>query len=718
MDIAFSDLAFSTMAARAETAPSRWRKPFLDWLDGIESGWAIPLLLLGFFAIWFAYFIIAYIGGDLHSDVLEAWTFGRNLDWGYSKHPPLMGWAARAWTTLFPLTNWSFYLLEMINSAVALWAVDLITRRFARGDKRVVVLLLLMLLPVYQFHAQRFNANTVLLATWPFATYCFLRSFETRQLRWAAAAGAAAALAMLGKYYSVFLVVSFVAAALCHPQRRAYFTSWAPWVSIVVMFIALTPHLQWLATNGAKPLVYAVARHTGKAFIPSLLEAVLFLLGIALVLAVAAVPWAMIAGERLRQLSEDFRKLNPSLLLLFYIGVGTILFPALTSVMVGTDMPPIWSLHGLFLFVILIVCGSNFSIERFYSVNLAVAVIGIAALAAAVVAPVHALYRNTHPLHEGRNFYQAAAAELTRRWHDRTDAAIAAVGGDEGLAFALAFYSPDHPVYDERLVLPPVESLPLHPAGFRQGWVALCYDGDDGCMAAIERAAAGTARAVRSEFVIQSTLLGQPGASQGFAALFVPPFDDEKIAPRPDQGPVAQGSSEHPAVLARQDQPPCCAPSTYSIGTESESDERRPEYSPPPALPIKPDATKRTRRVNPADQALWPQRALSSALRDDFARWPLPSPKCTKRGNTSECPLAPRATASAATPAAAKPGYWMCRGGAGASDRPARLQTAESTAQPLSVRLKRQFCALADDLDHRLQLWRQDSKMDTRRRPI
>jgi hypothetical protein len=27
-----------------------------------------------------------------------------------------------------------------------------------------------------QFHAQRFNANAVLLATWPLATYCFLRS--------------------------------------------------------------------------------------------------------------------------------------------------------------------------------------------------------------------------------------------------------------------------------------------------------------------------------------------------------------------------------------------------------------------------------------------------------------------------------------------------------------------------------------------------------------
>ncbi|NSM56029.1 glycosyltransferase family 39 protein, partial [Serratia marcescens] len=77
-----------------------------------------------------------------------------------------------------PLTDWSLQLMAMVNAAVALWAVDLISRRFVRGEKRVIVLLLLMLLPVYQFHAQRFNANTVLLASWPLATYCFLRAFE------------------------------------------------------------------------------------------------------------------------------------------------------------------------------------------------------------------------------------------------------------------------------------------------------------------------------------------------------------------------------------------------------------------------------------------------------------------------------------------------------------------------------------------------------------
>ena len=104
------DLTFSTMAARSDLSPAQWRRPFLNWLDGIEAGWAIPLLLLGFIVVWLAFLIIAYLGGDLHSDVLETWSFGRSIEWGYSKHPPLMGWVAHLWTQVFPLTGWSFQL--------------------------------------------------------------------------------------------------------------------------------------------------------------------------------------------------------------------------------------------------------------------------------------------------------------------------------------------------------------------------------------------------------------------------------------------------------------------------------------------------------------------------------------------------------------------------------------------------------------------------------
>jgi hypothetical protein len=325
------------MAARSDISPARWRKPFLRWLDGVEAGWAIPTLLIGFVAVWMAFLTIAYFGGDLHFDVLETWTLGRTLEWGSFKHPPLMAWVARAWTSVFPLTNWSMQLMALVNSAIALWAIDLISRHFVKGDKRVIVLLLLMLTPIYQLHAQRFNANAVLLAVWPIATYCFLRSFETRQVGWAIACGVTAALAMLGKYYSLFLICSFIFAAICHPQRRIYLGSPAPWVSTLAGLVALGPHLHWLMTTGAKPFAYALEVHAGRTVGPALVDAVVFVLGVVAILLVPVFTWALIAGYRLKKIRDDFRSMNPGLLLLFLVSVGTIIFPVIASVGLGTD---------------------------------------------------------------------------------------------------------------------------------------------------------------------------------------------------------------------------------------------------------------------------------------------------------------------------------------------------------------------------------------------
>jgi 4-amino-4-deoxy-L-arabinose transferase-like glycosyltransferase len=514
------------MAARSDAAPARWRRPFLTWLDGVEAGWAVPLLLAGFIAVWMAFLQIAYLSGDLYPDVLETWSLGRTWQWGNPKHPPLVGWVVYLWTSVFPLTDWSFQLLAMTNSAIALWFVDLISRRFVRGDKRMVVLLLLMLLPVYQFHAQRFNANTVLLATWPLATWCFLRSFETRDPLWAVAAGATAALALLGKYYSVFLVGGFVLAALVHPQRRAYFSSLALWVATAAGLAVLAPHLYWLAATDALPFQYALKAQGGMAFGQSLIEAGVFLLGIAATMALPILLWAAVAGSRLKQLPADFRALDSGLSLLFFIGVATIVLPMIVTVSLRTGLPSLWAWQGLFLFVVLMVCGARFPIERFYAVNLFAIVLGIAVIAIVVVAPIHAIYRNTHPFKEGRNFYRSSSAELTRRWHQLSNRPLPLVSGADALAFAAAFYSPDHPQY-HHVWYPGDRWAPMPPAALlKQGWAAMCFSDEADCIVWLGMAAPASG-SVRFQFTVQSTLMGVPGATRQVTALIVPPDNEE-----------------------------------------------------------------------------------------------------------------------------------------------------------------------------------------------
>jgi 4-amino-4-deoxy-L-arabinose transferase-like glycosyltransferase len=527
---------FAAMAARSAVAPARWRRPFWRWLDGIEKGWAIPALIAVFAAVWLLFLLIAYLSGDLHADALETWSVGREFAWGNAKHPPLMGWAAHLWTRVFPLSDWSFQLLAMTNAAVALFAVDLIARRFVRGDARAVVLMLLMLLPAYQFHAQRFNANTVLLAVWPLATYCFLRSFESRAVGWAAAAGAFAALAMLGKYYSVFLVGSFVLAAAVHPQRATYFKSWAPWVSVLTGLVVLGPHLHWLATTGATPFAYALDVHGGIDFSSSLYEAAMFLLGLAATLALPALVWVLSAELRLKRFPADFRALNPGLVLLFWVFAGTILLPVIATIAIGTDMPSLWALQGLFLPAILIVCGASFALERLYVVNLAVFVAGIAVVAVVIAAPLHAIWRNSVSPND-RSYYRLAAVEITKRWRGVSDRPLRAISGDDGLAFATAFYSPDHPVYRRPFQYQYNWGLP-RVTTLEKGWAAMCFTEDEPCVAWLRSVMTLAPQYMRFDFEVQPKLWGHAGVPATIAALMVLPREIGTGAPT---GPMSEG---------------------------------------------------------------------------------------------------------------------------------------------------------------------------------
>jgi hypothetical protein len=389
------------------------------------------------------------------------------------------------------------------------------------GHKRILVLLLLMLTPAYQFHAQRFNANAVLLALWPLATWCFLRAFETRGAVWAVAVGCATALAMVGKYYSVFLVTSFALAALAHPERRAYFTSASPWISVFTGLAALSPHIYWLATTGASAFTYAMAHANGN-IVSSLGEVQNFLLGLVAAVSVSAIVWVFIAGTRLKQFPADFAAMSSGLRLLFTIAVGTILLPVLTSLAMGTDLPSLWAVQGLFLFVVLIVCGTRYPIERFYTVNVTV-ITAVAALTAVfVAAPIHAVYRNNHGYEEGRNFYMQAANELTREWRELTGEPLGAVSGDDSLAFATAFYSPDHPYYARPLEFQYAWGMP-RKVTLDRGWAALCFSGQDYCGRWMEFVSARAEHFVKREFTVQATLWGKPGLTREVVVLMVPP---------------------------------------------------------------------------------------------------------------------------------------------------------------------------------------------------
>src|SRR5262249_29278190 len=189
---------------------------------------AVVAVLAAYCALWALYGVIAKGSQDIHFDMGEMVAWSRETVWGTPKHPPFGAWLVRAWFSVFPLADWAYYMFAMVVATAALWIAWKISERYLDADKRIAGLALLTLVPFFNFHALKFNANTVMLPLWAATTAFFLLSFETRSVAFAALAGLAAAAAMLGKYWSIVLLAGLGIAALADPRRAKYFGSPAP----------------------------------------------------------------------------------------------------------------------------------------------------------------------------------------------------------------------------------------------------------------------------------------------------------------------------------------------------------------------------------------------------------------------------------------------------------------------------------------------------------
>ncbi len=219
---------------------------------------ACAIILL--YALVWASFATLSTGGGLHGDSLEAYAWGREFSYGYYKHPPFWSWVAGAWFAIFPKTNFSFWFLSELNGAIGLAGAWALIGRFANRRMQLLGALLLMLMPFYQFNAQRFNANTILLSIWPWTLYFFVRSLEMRRVSHALICGILAGLALLSKYYGAILIATCFFAALAHPSRKDYFRSAAPYVSTAAAILLFLPHLLWLIRDGFQPFFYLADR--------------------------------------------------------------------------------------------------------------------------------------------------------------------------------------------------------------------------------------------------------------------------------------------------------------------------------------------------------------------------------------------------------------------------------------------------------------------------
>ena len=485
----------------------------LALIDPARRERAVLAALAVYWLVWTAYGTIAKAPQGLHPDMTEIVAWSRDLALGYLKHPPLAAWLVRGWFAVFPLATWSYYALAMLMPVAALWIAWRLMADWLDAEKRVVGLALLTLVPFFNFHALKYNVNTVLMPLWAVTTLWFLRSYRTRGAGYAALAGFGAALSMYGKYWSVFLLAGLVVAALIDRRRGAYFRSPAPWITVGVGLLVMAPHLWWLVDSHFAPFGYAMTVHGEKSFAVAASSTLGYLGGslgyvalpLVIVLAMARRP--AVLADAAWPADEDRRLVAAA----FW---APLLLPVVAAVAGKTEITSLWSMPAWTLLPVLLLSPAALTIrpidtERLLGLAVAVPLVML------VASPAIAWFtRDKAPPAEAQA--RLLAEEVDRDWRVLTPRPLRFVGGEADLAYGVVTWSADRPRALPGMPAPPAAELA------RDGMAIVCFAEDAGCKTGATALAGGAPSRVVESTIVRG-FWGKLGRPQGYTIVLVPP---------------------------------------------------------------------------------------------------------------------------------------------------------------------------------------------------
>jgi 4-amino-4-deoxy-L-arabinose transferase-like glycosyltransferase len=501
-------------------------------------------LVIGFAAahavLWTMILINLKAAQDVHMDVAEAYAWGQKFLLGYGKHPPLSGWVAGVWFTMFPVANWSTYALAMATLGCGLVICWMIALRVVDRRRAFFVVVMLALYPIFNFKGFKYNADLLQLVTLPLMVLAYLHAFEKRSVRAGLWLGLAGALALLTKYWVLTMIGAIGIAALVHPDRLRFLRSPAPWVAIVTLVVAMLPHLWWLKQVDFVPLTYAGDTYE----LQSRMQCLWLVLGyiahnlalLALPVALAALAlawfprwWTSLARHPSLLFTRPWsRGPNPGVnisqainiwIIQIVVAIGPPLGALIFSIYIKTD----WGISLFFLTPLALIAIPSLRLQKIalFRVVAIWLVLTLAVLAASRTIAAREFAENPNSA-SGYAARSELARELTQAWHARFNSRWAVVAGNTDIGEPMTFYSPDHPA--------PFTPGELWASGLtsleeakRLGFIGIC-DTSDGRLPACE--AWMKANADQAEPMVITTQRfsqGHSGPATSWKIYIVPP---------------------------------------------------------------------------------------------------------------------------------------------------------------------------------------------------
>lgn len=388
---------------------------------------------------WTLYPIFA--GWSLHEDMAENFAWGQEWQWGYYKHPPLFAWVTALYLNLTGIHLPNYFLLSQLNVALTFLAVWILAKEVLPMKRALVALLILECIPCYTFLSIKLNANSICLPTWAWTiTFTYLAVNKNKLPYWIGL-GALAGLSMLGKYFSVVLLVAIFIYLLSTPQSRKYFKTWGPYVSLLMFLAIFGLHLAWMVSNDFQTIHYGIQKTTAASPLRGRLDGLSFLAAQAAYLSLAFALMCFILKDfKLYKMLFAFNSGNPQTRFLWFV---TVLPCALCTggfVLLGTRSSSVWGIPMWSTFGILALSYSTHALEP---KRLGFTYKGIFAflfVVALIIAPISRLVED-----EMSPDYPHLAKAIEDLWLQNTKTELKYIAAPYPLAETLSFYSDKHP---------------------------------------------------------------------------------------------------------------------------------------------------------------------------------------------------------------------------------------------------------------------------------
>ncbi|NDE89881.1 MAG: hypothetical protein EB059_01885 [Alphaproteobacteria bacterium] len=377
-------------------------------------------------------------------DVAEGFVWGREMQWGYHKHPPLQAWLLQFVTHITGSSGFGYFGLSAVTTAIGFWAVYRTGRLFTTKTKALIAALLCEGIVYFNFLAIEFNPNVLQIMTWALAGYAFAHAVLRHKIKYWLLLSLCITLGIYAKYSIALLVLGLGLFILLEKEVRSNFFK-IPY-PILLGFVALNaallyPHVRWLFQHDFYPFTYALSRSVEAK---DIWERLIFPVRFTLTQILDMLPMLGLAAlfYKSKQTPDALPRLNKRLLCV--LAFAPLILNFIISLFTGHKALDMWGMPYLTFIPlwIMVIAPTEISEKKLKIFALAWSFVFLLGLTAFYVNVIYATALGYKPL---RAHFpgQELSRTMYELWNKETQAPLEYIISDAWVGGNIALYAPD-----------------------------------------------------------------------------------------------------------------------------------------------------------------------------------------------------------------------------------------------------------------------------------